>query len=504
LSSAIMGSSYFVSLLLVAGMCIGFAMYGGALYHQTRNRQFADLLALALLEAAYCGVTYLYLGEENSARALPLGQAICAFTPYITFFFGRLVLSLLAEVPRPLVRFQRANLILTTAFAVSVVLDMSFGWSLSILPTLETDLASAHRHRLALTAFGEGYLGFVSCSFTLFAVLLFRRYRTTPDLLPLVIGCIVYFTATILDFGILTKLRDGYFVQHFGFFAVVGSAWRVLAGRFERSVQVLEGAVARLAEERARLLVSSPTPRRAQLEALGTLAAAVAHEVNNPVQGIVSYATVLRRRLVTQPAELALIDKIEHESERVARVMHNLLYFGRSQREQPSAEAPEQLVQTVFTLTETAVARDGIRYTASCAPGLPRVPCRPQQLQHVLLHLVDNARDAVNQRTSARTDPRRIELRAECFERTGEPWLRFVVEDSGDGVDPNLVERLFEPFFTTKGDKGGTGLGLSVSAGIAEAHGGSVRLVNRAGQGASFLLELPCGALAPLAAVIAS
>jgi signal transduction histidine kinase len=487
-----MGDTYFVSLLLAAGVCGAFAMYGAALWHQTRNRQFADLFALSVLEAVYCGVTYRYLRETSSEAALPIGQSICAFTPYITYFFGSLVLSFTSSMPAWLRRFQRVNFALTSAFALSVVLDMRYGLGLTILPRLETDLASAHRHRLLLTALGQSYLGFVSVAFTLFSVLLFRAYRTKPDLLPMVIGCVIYFVATIVDFGILTKLRDGYFVQHFGFFALVVSAWRVLAGRFERSVQVLEGAVARLAEERRQLLFAAPTPRRQSLEGLGALAAAIAHEVNNPVQGIINYATVLRRKVVDRPSELDLVDKIERESERVTRVMHSLLYFGRAQREAPSEESVAQLVQSVVTLTETAILREGIAFSVRCAADLPRLPCRPQQLQHVLFQLVTNARDAVHARSPQRADPKAIEIRAERIERAGEPWLRIAVHDSGDGVDPNLVDRIFDPFFTTKSADGGTGLGLSVSAGIVEAHGGALRLLNQVGLGAVFMAELPC------------
>jgi signal transduction histidine kinase len=489
----LMGDVFFTSLVLSAGLCAAFALHAWMLWAQTHNRQYLYLFGLASLEGAYCAVAHIYLGEVDSVRALPWGQAICAFTPFITFLFGQLVCSL-APRSRPwLATFQRINFWLTTAFALAATLDLCFGVELALHATLQTDLASAHRHRLGFTGFGLAYLSFVSASFTLFSILLVRAYRERHDLLPMVVGIVVYFACTVLDFGILVDLRDGYFVQHFGFFALVVVSWRVLAGRFERSLQELQSAVSRLKEERNQLITSAPMLQRQKLEGLGTLAAAIAHEINNPMQGILNYSALLRRSAASDGRDSSILDKLDREAERVARIVRSLLNFGRAYPEQPVNADLQELVQTVRTLTESGILRDGIDFQLEVAADLPQVKCNPQQLQQVLLNLITNARDAVNHRATPRSEEKRIVLEVQAFRRSGELWVRLSVSDTGDGVDPNLAERIFDPFFTTKSGAGGTGLGLSVSQGIMHAHGGELRLVAGHGAGAQFVAELPVG-----------
>jgi signal transduction histidine kinase len=488
-----MGDVFFTSLVLAAGVCAAFALHAWMLWAQTHNRQYLYLFGLAALEGAYCGVAHIYLGETSGVRALPWGQAICAFTPFITFLFGQLVCSLAPRTPLWLTAFQRVNFWLTTAFALAATLDLCFGLELALRATLQTDLASAHRHRLGFTVFGMLYLGFVSAAFSLFSLLLVRAYQLRRDLLPLVLGIVVYFVCTVLDFGILVDLRDGHFVQHFGFFALVVSAWRVLARRFERSLTELQTAVSRLEAERRQLITSAPMLQRQKLEGLGTLAAAIAHEINNPMQGILNYSALLRRAASKEGRDASVLDKLDSEAERVARIVRSLLNFGRTYPEKPVKADLRELVQTVRTLTESAILRDGIDFRFELAPELPEVHCHPHQLQQVLLNLITNARDAVNHRASLRAEEKRIVVEVHEMRRGGLPWVRLSVSDTGDGVDPNLAERVFDPFFTTKTDVGGTGLGLSVSLGIMLAHGGELRLVAERSSGAQFVAELPVG-----------
>ncbi len=140
-----MNALFSFSLLLAAGVCVGFAIHAGTLVRSTNERRYAHLLALSLLEAIYCVVAHEYLRRTNPEEALPWGQSICVFTPFITYFFGQLTLDLSATRPAWLVSFQRVNLALTSLFSAAVLVDMFFCTSLALEPRLYTNLASAHR-----------------------------------------------------------------------------------------------------------------------------------------------------------------------------------------------------------------------------------------------------------------------------------------------------------------------------------------------------------------------
>jgi signal transduction histidine kinase len=487
-----MSDAYFTSLLLIAGTCLGFALHAATLASQTRNRQYLQLFLLSLLEAAYCGIAYRYFSLNDSAEARPWGQSICLFTPYITYCFGQLALGL-AVAPAWLSRFQRLNLALTSAFVAAVLGDMLFETRWVFQPGLRTDLSTAHRHRLLFTHWGNLYLTFVSVAFTTFAMVLHRGYRARRDLLPMLLGCVAYFAATILDFGILTDLRDGYFIQHFGFFALVLGSWRVLARRFERSLDELRQAVARLEEQRTRLLLSAPMLHRQRLDGLGTLAAAIAHEISSPIQGIISYAGMLKRSVRDDDLASSFATKIDQEGERVANIVRGLLRFGRADESELTSADIGEIVRSTLALTQNAVKHDGIALRVSLPEGLPSLRCRPYQVQQVLINLINNARDAINTRGPQRTDDKQIQIVAAQEQRTSGAWIVLSIHDSGDGVDRSVADRIFDPFFTTKGDSGGTGLGLAISQGIVEAHGGRLTLASSHLRGTTFVIELPCG-----------
>ncbi|MGH7271206.1 MAG: histidine kinase dimerization/phospho-acceptor domain-containing protein, partial [Polyangiaceae bacterium] len=322
---------YFASLLVSGGVCLGFALHSWTLLRRSSGRSHRLLLVLSLLEAAYCMTAYAYFRELDPARALHLVQAICIFTPSITYFFGELVMELTAhsdERPRWFCIYQRVNLALIVAFSLLVAFD---GWSGAHLVTglVATDLASRHRHRLTFPPLGEAWLMWVSVSFVLFSVLLYRGYRVRRHLLPIVLGCAVYFASTISDFGVLTNLYDAYFVQHFGFFALVTGCWWVLAGRYEASLGELREVVSGLEEQRRRLLISAPVVHQHKLDGIGALAAGVAHEINNPVQGIMNYTELLKKRVEDEVA-LWFVREILGECLKVSGIVRALLALSRN------------------------------------------------------------------------------------------------------------------------------------------------------------------------------
>jgi signal transduction histidine kinase len=226
-----------------------------------------------------------------------------------------------------------------------------------------------------------------------------------------------------------------------------------------------------------------------RLESVGTLASGVAHEINNPVQGIMNYADLIhanadRRELVEDFAF-----EINHECQRVATIVRNLLAFSR----QDATAEPEHtqlgaVVEATLSLIRAVLRRDHIRVSLVVEPELPLVRCRPQQIQQVIMNLVTNARDALKFRYGDYDERKRIEIRVE---RSGRPnWLHVIVRDTGPGIPPDVLPRIFDPFFTTKGRNEGTGLGLAVSHGIVQEHGGELRVETELDVGTSFYLEL--------------
>jgi len=480
---------YFASLLVTAGACLGFALHAADLAFQKRGRSYVYLLALSLLEGAYCVVAYRYLRETRPEAALRWGQAICMFTPFITYVFGGLTLTLTERRPRWLVIGQNLNLVLTSAFVLGVAFDMIYQRELMVGAFVETDLSSAHRHRLSFTPLGFVYLSWVTVAFCCFAAQLLTDPRARRHSTPIAVGCALYFAATILDFGIFVEFRDGYFLQHFGFFALLVASWRVLGRRFERSLIEQEAVVQRLEDQRQKLILAAPLMHKQKLDSLGTLAAGVAHEINNPLHGILNYAQLLKRGLPEETEERTFAEEIEREAKHVAGIVRNLLRFGRADESNAIATDVRELVDDTLMLVRGPLHKDKIELEVEIDADLPELVCRMQQLQQILMNLITNARDALNRRTE-RTDAKTIRVRVQKLaSRAG--WVRFEVLDNGDGFDIATADRLFDPFFTTKPVGEGTGLGLSISVGIARAHGGTMSC-ERHGEWTSFRVELPC------------
>ena len=229
-----------------------------------------------------------------------------------------------------------------------------------------------------------------------------------------------------------------------------------------------------------------------RLEAIGTLAAGVAHEINNPIHGIMSYAEMIEDPSTDREATIELAHEIGQEGGRVTAIVRNLLTFSR-QEEQQSLEDIDvrELLEASLTLARAVLRQDSIRLELSVAEEMPTLRCRPQQIRQIILNLITNARDALRERFPGFDARKRITISAEPFVRDQAPWVRIMVEDTGGGIPVHIQARIFDPFFTTKSRDEGTGLGLSVSHGIAAEHGGELGLESELGVGTRFYLDLP-------------
>jgi PAS domain S-box-containing protein len=224
-----------------------------------------------------------------------------------------------------------------------------------------------------------------------------------------------------------------------------------------------------------------------KMEATGQLVSGVAHELNNPLASILGFSQVIRRDPAL-PEELRhSADLLVEEATRTRRIVQNLLDFARQRAPERHPTSIRALVESVLALQTYSLERGAISVETDIPPGLPPVELDRSQLQQVLVNLTGNAIYALRNGGGSR-----LRISAAREGPPDDPRVRVTVMDDGPGVPPEHVGRLFEAFFTTKAATDGTGLGLSVSAGIVAAHGGELRYGPSAwGRGAAFTFDLP-------------
>jgi len=220
----------------------------------------------------------------------------------------------------------------------------------------------------------------------------------------------------------------------------------------------------------------------AKLAAVSELVAGVAHELNNPLTGIVGYATLL----AANPAAPTLredLGKIAAEAQRAARIVRSLLTFARPQPPARRMTDLNALVQETLGLQAYRLRTSGVEVRLNLAPDLPPTAVDPPQIQQVLVNLVTNAEHAI----AATRRPGRLTV---ATTRSGDR-VEIRVADNGCGISSGNVGRIFDPFFTTKQPGEGTGLGLSLAYGIVRDHGGEIRVESEVNVGTTFTVALP-------------
>jgi signal transduction histidine kinase len=221
-----------------------------------------------------------------------------------------------------------------------------------------------------------------------------------------------------------------------------------------------------------------------RLSAVGQLVAGVAHELNNPLQGVIGF-TELLIGAETRPEVRADLQHVRADGERAATIVRHLLAFARRSALERSIADLNEIARSTLALRTYELRTGDIVVQERYEDQLPLITVNREEIQQVVLNLILNAEHA----SKATGLPGTIRV------RTGQTADSAFLEvaDNGPGVAAALTNRIFEPFFTTKSVGEGTGLGLSVSLGIAEAHGGSLSLTSSEG-GACFTLKLPLAA----------
>ena len=223
-----------------------------------------------------------------------------------------------------------------------------------------------------------------------------------------------------------------------------------------------------------------------KLAALGSLLAGVAHELNNPLSIVLGQATMMREEAESSGGSAEILvraQKIEAAADRCARVVRSFLSIARQRKAETRAVALAPIVDSSIELMLYTLNSSGIAVVREYDAAVPDVVADQDQVQQIVVNLLVNASQALDGVDGVR------EIRVRLGLRGGMVCL--AVADTGPGVPAGIAQRVFEPFFTTKPQGSGTGIGLSVSRGFAEAQGGNLELATGSGRGATFELTLP-------------
>ena len=222
-----------------------------------------------------------------------------------------------------------------------------------------------------------------------------------------------------------------------------------------------------------------------KMAALGQTISGVAHELNNPLATILSWAERLSDRPGLDDPLRRGLETILSESERAARIVRNLLTFARKRQTTRAMVDLNQVIRETLALRSYEQRLTNIAVIEALAAGLPLVFADGHQVQQVLLNLVINAEQAMLAANGRGT------IVVRTWQDPERETVILEINDDGPGIPTDLQPKIFDPFFTTKEVGKGTGLGLTVAYAIVQEHGGRIRLESRVGSGASFYVELP-------------
>jgi len=231
--------------------------------------------------------------------------------------------------------------------------------------------------------------------------------------------------------------------------------------------------------------------RTAQLAAIGELAAGVAHEVNNPINGIINFAQLLLDDTEQKSLQAELLQRIVVEGERIATIIDSLLSFARDNENELSEVDLREVIDECLSLVDHQLRKEGITIEKDFAD----IPCLVtgnfMQLQQVIFNTINNSRYALNERYEGASPQKKLMIRCRLVKIDGVSCIGVVIRDLGTGIPQGILEKLFDPFFTSKPKGQGTGLGLSISFGIIQNHGGTLSVDSVLNKYTDMIIEIP-------------
>ena len=267
-----------------------------------------------------------------------------------------------------------------------------------------------------------------------------------------------------------------------------------LAGSFNRMTENLKDAneqlvdwgrtLERKVDERTRELrdMQHSLVQSEKLASLGKLSAGIAHEINNPLGGILIYAHLVLEDMKEDDPERSNVEKIIKETTRCKNIVRDLLDFARPKEPRKDIVDVNELLNKSLAMMESQVQFRNVDIIKSLSSDLPKITADADQLQQVFINISINGAEAIENKGS---------LTLKTYHDSMNNQVVIECTDTGCGIPEKHMDRLFEPFYTTKEVGKGTGLGLAVSYGIVTRHGGTITVDSKAGKGATFTIKLP-------------
>ncbi len=270
----------------------------------------------------------------------------------------------------------------------------------------------------------------------------------------------------------------------------MGAALQQSRSATEQLIQTLEARV----DERSKQLLQAQAEaaQGEKLASIGMLASGIAHELNNPLTGVLTFTSLLRKKMPAGSQDAEDLDLVIRETKRCAGIIRRLLDFAREKVPVKGLFDLNQVVRDTVAFVERSASLERVDISLTLAPELPQVFGDADLVKQVVLNIVVNAQQAID-------GPGRIEVctRMRPDGPADDPQVEVSISDTGAGISPQNLEHIFDPFFTTKEVGKGTGLGLSVSYGIIKSHGGDIAVQSAVGEGSTFRIHLPVGTPAP-------
>jgi PAS domain S-box-containing protein len=241
-----------------------------------------------------------------------------------------------------------------------------------------------------------------------------------------------------------------------------------------------EGTLVAIEDVTERVRLEDQMQQTDKLSSIGLLAAGVAHEVNTPLTGISSYSQMLMQQIPETDPRHQLLEKIYRQTSRASSIVNNLLNFSRVSDARYTPINLNRVIDDTIQLLDAQLRNTQIEVVRQFADALPLAPGNAPKLQQVFMNIIINARDAMS-------EGGRLEISTEA----NDDFVILRFRDTGVGIAPEHLSRIYDPFFTTKQIGKGTGLGLAVSYGIVQDHGGHINVESKPGEGTLFQITLP-------------
>ncbi|MDH3472859.1 MAG: ATP-binding protein [Rhodospirillales bacterium] len=289
----------------------------------------------------------------------------------------------------------------------------------------------------------------------------------------------------------LIPVRNG---DEFGRLAASFNAMTLALGKSELELREWGHTLEQKVRERTQDLrvAEAEATRGEKLASVGLLAAGIAHELNNPLTGILTFSHLVRKKLPDESPEAEDLDLVIRETKKCATIIRRLLDFSREKAPEKKFADLNQIIEDTARIVERPAHLRDIEITLDLDRDLPPVWVDADLIEQVIMNMLVNAQHAIEDEGSITVRSRRLpEARGPEPDAEPVPIVELSVIDTGCGIPEKDLQRIFDPFFSSKEVGKGTGLGLSVSHGIVKAHGGTIEVESTVGEGSAFRIYLP-------------